>query len=1275
MQLQNIKKIITILIAVIFCHQSLFCQSPITQPAGLETYTIKKEGVTDPVQAMYLTSNADRVRTIKYVDGLGRPIQSIVAAGSPNGKDMVSFDKYDQYGREVKYYLPFEATTNSGAYNSMTTITADQLNFYSPSTSAVKKIAGDNYPFSESSFESSPLSRVSTAGGIGDGFQLGQHSKTINLLNNTISGNNAVLKWTLGSGVATSSGSSFYPANELTVSEMVDENGFSSKVFRDKFGRLILKRQTGNLDTYYIYDNIGNIVYIIPPKAIAKLALAGGTYTTSAVSDLIFQFWHDNKNRIFRKKVPGAAEVYMIYDPLGRIVLTQDGKMRNSSKWTYVKYDNANRVIIQGVYTNTSIATTAMQDYVNNSVLVPCYTNGNHFEIRQSTISGYSNQCFPITGTEERIYNYFDNYDFDYDGNPDYAKLDQGLTNEAAATDLTYGMPTGSKKKIIGSGTPGTWLVTVNFYDKYYHLIQMRSNNQIRTTLTDHTTNVVNFAGKATEVKKAITINDPYGITGTLEITVGNRYEYDDMGRLIKVKQTNPGQSEIIVAKYEYNALGQLVDKKLHSTNNGLNYLQSVDMRYNIRGQLLSINNSARNINTNNNDESNDVFGMEILYEKEETGTNEINNTGNITGMISAIKWSAGGTGSPVNSALKSYKYTYDNQCRLTGSQYQEKNVSGIWNKNLNGFNESISYDQNGNITSLQRNALISGTVTQIDALTYSYKNNDLSNQLLKIDDGININATGYGYQNFAGANTNDPYIYDDNGNLTNDPKKGTSITYNELNKPEVIQMGSKSKIEFRYDAHGIRISKYIYNNSSTPTKQIEYVGGYVIENGVLSYYRMAEGRARNEGGGYGLSIKMEYFITDHQGNTRVSFEDDGTNTNHAVISQENSYYAFGMQMAGSYMPTNANKKLYNAGSEWQDDIDGLADYYSTFYREYDPIIGRFNSVDPMSTITDNMTTYAYANNNPIMLNDAYGTTARGNDPPPRGWFDGGYGLLPILDDIDDIGEWDFTAGDNYLQQAYNIWHNERYGNGFNLEKGISPQMQNLLNRKTHSTISIQQVTRNGESLTKLTLASQTWMANNWNFAYDSPHDFDYWEEDMYVLEVFVNGTGNIVGSELTFKHEDHLPNLVNEDLPGQVIESRKEVMVAATAIRKGKNSFIFTSEKNQIISNDTRFAQILEGTMKYNKEEPLDFPTGLAQDYLDKTDFALSIAGLLPLGTMANIALTTISIGFPDAKEIGALEQILYEQEWFQYEGTYGITPIQYSQSSFAPYYHPFDW
>jgi len=121
-----------------------------------------------------------------------------------------------------------------------------------------------------------------------------------------------------------------------------------------------------------------------------------------------------------------------------------------------------------------------------------------------------------------------------------------------------------------------------------------------------------------------------------------------------------------------------------------------------------------------------------------------------------------------------------------------------------------------------------------------------------------------------------------------------------------------------------------------------------------------------------------------------------------AALKQENSYYAFGMQMAGGYAPTTTtpNKKLYNAGREWQDDIDGLADYYSTFFREYDPVIGRFNGVDPMSASFESWTSYHYSYNNPVNFNDPMG------DLPTE------------------------TLAEQ-MQREYREWHGPRYGNGF----------------------------------------------------------------------------------------------------------------------------------------------------------------------------------------------------------------------------------------------------
>lgn len=72
-------------------------------------------------------------------------------------------------------------------------------------------------------------------------------------------------------------------------------------------------------------------------------------------------------------------------------------------------------------------------------------------------------------------------------------------------------------------------------------------------------------------------------------------------------------------------------------------------------------------------------------------------------------------------------------------------------------------------------------------------------------------------------------------------------------------------------------------------------------------------------------------------------------------------------------MPGDANKKLYNAGSEWQDEFSGIIDYYSTFFREYDPVIGRFNGVDPKADATVSLSIYHYSGNNPVNFNDPMG--------------------------------------------------------------------------------------------------------------------------------------------------------------------------------------------------------------------------------------------------------------------------------------------------------------
>jgi RHS repeat-associated protein len=452
------------------------------------------------------------------------------------------------------------------------------------------------------------------------------------------------------------------------------------------------------------------------------------------------------------------------------------------------------------------------------------------------------------------------------------------------------------------------------------------------------------------------------------------------MLRVTAIKQKYNADTEKTVATYEYNELGQLIDKKLGV--NGAAFLQSVDYRYNILGQLLSINNSkliADNTdpNANTNDDTNDVFGEELSYN---VSNAQIGSTGTWSGQLTAVKWMSL-NGSNVKSNERSYKYTYDNLGRFTQALYAERLSTATpttsFTLNPGGFDEkSITYDENGNIQSLQRNSSTVGGSggTLIDNLTYAYDTNN-ANKLLKVTDASSASA---GFRNYTGSTGN--YTYNKWGNLESDPSKGiTAIAYNVLNRVDKVTLTYPSAtgryIDYTYDASGKLLRKRQYDNSVLQ-KTTDYIDGFVYTTAgagtaQLDYFGMPEGRVRNTGGAT-ITLIQEFIITDHQGNARVSFEDNGSGV--ALVKQENSYYAFGMSMTSTMaLPTAPNKNLYNGGSEWQNDYSDQPDWQQTFYRNYDQTIGRFLAVDPMAEATDDMSVYQYAGNNPVMNNDPLG--------------------------------------------------------------------------------------------------------------------------------------------------------------------------------------------------------------------------------------------------------------------------------------------------------------
>ncbi|BAU54915.1 DUF6443 domain-containing protein [Mucilaginibacter gotjawali] len=970
----GITKYIFLTVAVALISFKLQAQSP----GYVQQDVIKVAGVSTDAQINALPLGSIQTTRV-FIDGLGRSIQTVALQASPvNNNDMVAPQAYNTLGQQTAGYLPYtdnSAINPSGSFR--TTAIADQLSYYANSgtTSNPNKVANETtYPFSQQLFENSPLQRVQFAGMTGTGFQpqlSGNHYKSVTYRLNNATQDGNILIWSLND---TYTSVNYYADNALYVTDGIDEDGVETLAFADAAGHTVLKRQKNsgvNIDTYYVYNVGGLISYIIPPLALAKMSTAPADYNPNdaPVSTMVFKFVYDAMGRLIEKTVPAKGKMSIVYDPFNRPVLMQDALMNTNHQWNYIRYDAKGRAVSQGIYTDANVnrlTRSAMQTYVSS------LPYANYYELRNATQSTgyYSVRVFPSANITPLAYAYFDDYKLATSATA-FTYVSQGLTNEEAATTAPVkGMPTMVRKTTVGAALSGDWLLSVTFYDKRLNPIQTQSNNQLYyklDTLSDYKTTVPDFMGvPQTSYVKKVT-------SASTTTTVQTNLTYDYFYRVKTISQSYNGGATVTIAAYTYNEMGQLVLKNLGLVS-GTTYLQNLDMRYNIRGMLTSINNSTLTVNALTNGETTDVFGMTILYDQSDSN---LGNTGKFDGKISAVKWMSKDA-SGANSNERAYVYSYDQLNRYTGAVYSERNTpgTGSFATNVGAYNETIGatgYDVNGNILSLTRNSLVSGAVTEIDHLAYTYNTTANPNQLQSISETNDANHNSYGFKYIAASTGN--YSYDVNGNLTADPYKGiTSISYNYLNKTSQVMLSATQYINYTYDASGNLIHKEAYKSGSA-TIVTDYIDGFVFNNTsgstALAYFAAPEGRVLNNGSG---GFTNEYIITDPQGNARISFNNTGTGGTAKVI-QENSYYPTGLTFANSpvSLPTTPNKNLYNGGSEWQNDYSNLPDYYQTFYRNYDAAIARWVAVDPVAESAESMTSYQYAGDNPVMKNDPMG--------------------------------------------------------------------------------------------------------------------------------------------------------------------------------------------------------------------------------------------------------------------------------------------------------------
>jgi RHS repeat-associated protein len=112
------------------------------------------------------------------------------------------------------------------------------------------------------------------------------------------------------------------------------------------------------------------------------------------------------------------------------------------------------------------------------------------------------------------------------------------------------------------------------------------------------------------------------------------------------------------------------------------------------------------------------------------------------------------------------------------------------------------------------------------------------------------------------------------------------------------------------------------------------------------------------------------YLSYDNDSNNWVYFDDLKVSHTKSNVLQYNEYYPFGLQASTSWTrESNSNNFLYNAGNE----LNQNSGWYETFFRGYDPTLGRFHQIDPLAYASSSHTPYNYAYNDPVFYNDPNG--------------------------------------------------------------------------------------------------------------------------------------------------------------------------------------------------------------------------------------------------------------------------------------------------------------
>ena len=393
---------------------------------------------------------------------------------------------------------------------------------------------------------------------------------------------------------------------------------------------------------------------------------------------------------------------------------------------------------------------------------------------------------------------------------------------------------------------------------------------------------------------------------------------------------------------------------------------------------------------------------------------------GNISYKISSL---SNLSGQPLDVQASTYRYDQLNRLKSADIFTAPNLLSSNQITNpltSNRYKTSYSYDANGNISDLQRH---DDQGSLIDHLSYHYHKkangySDDKNQLLYVDDAVSTPNLNTDLEDQEPGN----YAYDATGNLIKDESAEIAqISWTAYGKvSEVIRSSGSTmpNLSFQYDASGNRVLKivkpYNYLNDSLQWKYEYYVRD--ASGNILAVYEKSYdtqqakqtlvlteqpfyGSARLGVINRNLQVnpgdtaasqytrvmgKKTYLLSDFLGNVNVVLSDrkiaveDPANPGiilhyRSDVISYSDYFPFGSVKPGRNGSVGIGPRYLFNGMEQDRELSGNGNSYTTFYRQYDPRLGRWLSPDPLASNFPWQSPYIGMDNNPVLLSDPFG--------------------------------------------------------------------------------------------------------------------------------------------------------------------------------------------------------------------------------------------------------------------------------------------------------------